>query len=1021
MENETQYCSLRVILDETVVLEKNREYFVWGSVDCDEFRIKEGIFVGYKDKLANLDILLANSIVSVDKDGKIPIRLYNLSDSERKIHKGTSMGSLEILERKSEFVRNIFSKKSDASHVKPLIERIEKEADIPLEHKKSVKKLILKYAHVFSESDTDIGYCTKIKHHIVTREEVPIAIPPRRIPIGIEDKVDKLVEDLLEKNIIRKSESPWNAPLVIITKANGDIRLCVDYRQLNLVTVRPIYPIPETGQLFDALSGAKIFSVLDLSNGYYNVEVNEADKEKTAFSTRRGQYEFNRMPFGLSSAPATFQRLMHLILQNENWEQCLIYLDDVLIFGNSYEQHLSRLEKVLARIEDSGVKLKPDKCNFLLKEVSYLGHKITEEGIKTDPIKIEKVKNWSEPGCFSDLHSFIAFCNYYRKFIKDFGYVVQPLETILKQDKQKINGKYSKKQIIWNDEGKKAFKQIKELLTTAPVLAYPLREGMFILDTDASHSHIGGILSQVQNGDEKVIAYTSKKLTNSELKYCVTRKELLAVYVFVKQFRHYLLGRCFKIRTDHKALIWLKNWKNPNTSQYFTWITELEEYDFTIEHRPGRCHINADYMSRPECEQCELRHDEPKKRRNIKLVEKKNDENQIIRILEEDYTFQRKNKIMEYYHNNMGHPGFEKTKELIQKFHNWKDMNKEIKMFVEKCIPCLKRKNGILSNCIPKKHFEANEVFEKICIDITGPLPECKGYRYILGVIDVFSRYIMLIPLKGIKSKQVINKLFKRWIAIFGMPKIIHSDNGSQFRNNFMEDFCKVLKINQTFASPYYHQGNGLVERIFRTAKDRIYATSMKFVTSWVDAIPFVEMGMRMTKSEATNYPPFEVVFGKQIQAYVENRENSKNVDQYLGIIRANLERINENLRPKEKVTINSNHQIKAGDMVMFKSEKKGILKKRYKGPCQVTEILPYDNIEMSYKGRKLIRNINQIKKYKLEKSEYKAECSIKNTTIISKSEKSPVNKPRQLAADTQERRYPIRERHKPSRFRKFN
>ena len=210
-----------------------------------------------------------------------------------------------------------------------------------------------------------------------------------------------------------------------------------------------------------------------------------------------------------------------------------------MIFRNSYGQHFTRLKSVLSLIAEAGVRLKPDKRNFLQSQISYLGQVISEDEIKTDPKKIEKVVNWETPGCYADLHSFIAFCNYYRKFIRDFASIAQPLENLLKQDTGKINGKYSKRFVIWDTAGQTAFKELKRRLTEAPVLAYPTKTGEFILDTDASHYHIGGILSQIQDGKEKVIAYTSKKLTNTELKYCVTRKELLAVYIFVKQFKQF--------------------------------------------------------------------------------------------------------------------------------------------------------------------------------------------------------------------------------------------------------------------------------------------------------------------------------------------------------------------------------------------------------------------------------------------------------------------------------------------------
>ena len=312
------------------------------------------------------------------------------------------------------------------------------------------------------------------------------------------------------------------------------------------------------------------------------------------------------MPMGISTIPATFQRLMHKIFEKEKWHECLIYLDDILIFSNSIEEHIQRLKTIFSRIRESGVKLSPKKCTFLKTEVSYLGHTISNEGIRTDKRKTEKVHAWPAPKSIEDLRSFLGLCGYYRKFIKDYGKIVSPLEEACKE---KWNKKRTKKMtpLVWNEELDKSFRNLKVALTSAPVLAFPSKNGRFILDTDASHDCIGAVLSQMQGSEEKVIAYASRKLSQSERQYCITRKELLSVYYFVTYFKHYLLGRHFTVRTDHRSLCWLLNWKDPNTSQYCRWRQELEIYDMEVQYRRGEKHINADAMSRmPDCGQCNV-------------------------------------------------------------------------------------------------------------------------------------------------------------------------------------------------------------------------------------------------------------------------------------------------------------------------------------------------------------------------------------------------------------------------------
>ena len=399
--------------------------------------------------------------------------------------------------------------------------------------------------------------------------------------------------------------------------------MCVDYCKLNSVTKRVVYPIPATQQLLDSLSGALYFSTLDLSQGYHQIPVAEEDIQKTAFATHRGQFEYKRMPFELSTAPSTFQRLMHIVLKNENWQKCLIYLDDVLIFGQSVDEHIQRLKAVLQRIREAGLKLSPSKCFFLKKEVDYLGHVVTSAGIRTDPKKIEKVKQWPLPKTIKQLRSFLGFCGYYRRFIKQYADLARPLETLCVESAPNLDKSKKKHQDIsenWTSQHDSAFNSLKLALTTAPVLSYPNETGTFILDTDASNIGIGAVLSQIQNGTERVIAYESRKLTKPERRYCVTRKELLAVYSFVKHFHHYLFGRAFQVRTDHKALLWMLNWRKPNTSQYCLWKAELEMYEMDVTYRPGKQHTNADALSRlPNCQQCELKHENPVSRRYVKV------------------------------------------------------------------------------------------------------------------------------------------------------------------------------------------------------------------------------------------------------------------------------------------------------------------------------------------------------------------------------------------------------------------
>ena len=314
------------------------------------------------------------------------------------------------------------------------------------------------------------------------------------------------------------------------------------------------------------------------------------------------------MPFGLCNAPSTFQRLMEFVLTGLQWSICLIYLDDVIIFSKNFDDHLRRMEEVFGRLREAGLKLKPQKCRFLQKEVTYLGHVVSENGVSTDPSKVSKILDWPIPRNVSELRSFLGLASNYRRFIKDFAKIAVPLHRLTEKNKP----------FVWSESCLEAFNELKRELTNHPILAYPDFNKKFILDTDASDYGIGGVLSQVEGNEERVIGYASRSLTKPERRYSTTRKELLAIVAFIQHFRHYLYGKSFIIRTDHNALKWLKSFKEPQ-SQVARWIELLAEFNFVVEHRPGTKHGNADALSRRAEKDNEI---ETEEKQEVSVIEK---------------------------------------------------------------------------------------------------------------------------------------------------------------------------------------------------------------------------------------------------------------------------------------------------------------------------------------------------------------------------------------------------------------
>ena len=321
--------------------------------------------------------------------------------------------------------------------------------------------------------------------------------------------------------------------------------------------------------------------------------MDQADKEKTAFVCKEDLFQFNLMPFGLTNAPSTFERLMETVLAGLQYQICLIYLDDIIVYGKNFDEKIKRLKEVFSRLQDAGLKLKPKKCVLFQRQVSYLGHIVSADGVASDPAKIQNVRDWPTPTNLTEVQSFLGLAAYYQRFIRDFSQIASPLHKLTEKGKA----------FQWEDNCQAAFEKLKVLLTSAPLLAYPKIEARFVLDTDASDVAIGAVLSQQIDGMEPVIAYGSKCLSKAERRYCVTRKELLAIVYFVKHFRHYLYGRNFLLRTDHGSLRWLFNFKEPE-GQVARWIETLSTFDFEIQHRPGKRPGNADGMSRIPCRQC---------------------------------------------------------------------------------------------------------------------------------------------------------------------------------------------------------------------------------------------------------------------------------------------------------------------------------------------------------------------------------------------------------------------------------
>ena len=454
--------------------------------------------------------------------------------------------------------------------------------------RRSVQDLMSEYADCVSTGPFDTGHTEFVTHTIDTSGAPPVRIAPRRLPIHQQQEVREHIDKLRDHHIIRPSNSPWSAPIVVVRKPDNSIRLCVDYRQLNNITVKDAFPMPRIDDAIDAMSGARYFTTIDLASGYWQVGMDKDARRKSAFVTPFGFYEWTCIPFGLCNAPATFQRLMNAVLGDLIPSTCLVYLDDIIVFSRTFKEHLQRLRSVLDRLREARLKVKPSKCSLVNSSVGYLGHVFSADGVRPDLAKIKAVSTWKQPTSITGVRQFLGFASYYRRFIHDFAKIATPLHALTRKHST----------FAWPPEAQNAFDQLRQHLSSAPVLAYPDADKSFILDTDASDHAIGAVLSQIgSDGAEHPIAYASKTLSSGQRNYTTTKRELLAVIEFTHYFRHYLLGATFLLRTDHKALLWLSSFKNPD-GIVARWIERLSAFDYETRHRPGSQHVNADSLSR---------------------------------------------------------------------------------------------------------------------------------------------------------------------------------------------------------------------------------------------------------------------------------------------------------------------------------------------------------------------------------------------------------------------------------------
>ena len=819
--------------------------------------------------------------------------------------------------------------------------------------KQQLESLLEEFQDVISVGDNDLGHTDMVYHKIDTGDAQPVRQPARRLPFHQKEEVRQLLDDMLSRDIVEPSQGPWSSPIVLVKKKDGSTRFCIDFRKVNDLTRKDAQPLPRIDDTLDAMGEACYFSTLDLASGYWQVALDPSDKEKTAFATPFGLYQFRVMPFGLCNAPATFQRLMEQVLAGLHWSCCLVYLDDIIVFSRSISEHLSKLREVFSRLKQAGLKVKPSKCHLLQKSVHYLGHILSARGVETDPGKIKCIADWPVPTCPRELKQFLGLASYYRRFVKGFAQLASPLYAFT-----------DKREWKWSDGCCNAFMELKKRLMTSPVLTLPRFNLDFILDTDASGEGLGAVLSQVIDGREHVIAYASRVLSKTERKYCTTRREMLALVWATHHFRPYLYGRRFTLRTDHNSLRWLHNFKEPE-GQVARWLELLSEFDYRVIHRPGAQHLNADSLSRKPCSQCGMfsetnqdqdqicqvaansifpvwTSDEIKEMQcadsNLQQVTQwvESDSfpvafpkqatpqvqalwNQRKQLILENGTLYRKFKdilggglhpklqlvlpttfvpeVLTSLHNSPvgGHMGTKKTLEKVRSRFYWPGQRKDVEHWCNSCSLCNSRKSPAKA-CAPLQPTDnVCMPMQRIAMDILGPLPETeRGNRYILVIGDYFTRWKEAFAMKDMEAVSVAKCLVNEVICRFGVPDSLHTDQGKNFESALVKEICQLLGIRKTRTTPYHPQSDGLVERFNRTLLNMLSIAVMDDEHSWDLHLPTILLAYRTSIHETTGVTPFELMFGRQARVpddviYSLPTPSSSTPGQYASLLKRRL------------------------------------------------------------------------------------------------------------------------------------
>lgn len=854
-----------------------------------------------------------------------------------------------------------------------------------------------------------LGVTNVLEYTIRLSDGVPVRQPPYRLSPPKMKALKQKIAGMLEDGVIRQSTSPYASPIFLVPKDQGqDYRPVVDYRILNKKVILESVPLPDLHNCFTWFSGATFFTVFDLNQAYYQVPLAEESKPITAFCTDWNLYEFNRVPFGLATGAAVLSRLLDNVLGDLKFVCVYNYLDDVVIYSRSFEEHLSHIEQVLTRFRSAGLTVKPSKLTLCREEISFLGHLVSSRGVSIDQERTADLRKFPPPRSKKDIARFIGMANYFRKFIPNFAQLAAPLNDLRRK----------RADFVWGESQQSAFQAIKTAIANPPVLAVPDFERRFIVQTDASHVGVAAVLLQEHDGERRPIAFASRRLAGPELRYSVYECEALAVLFALEKFRFYLEHKEFDLETDNQALSWVLA-RPRKTGRIARWAVRISAFQFKVRHIRGSDNQVADALSRMFSEDQSQESpalvsvvlaEVPQLFSDIKDEQDKdpfwgpirknllNGQAQPKYVLKQGILCKEVGNagetkiclpavlvpaVFRYYHSSVvgGHLGLYKTLDKIRATLTWPSLYRDVRRLVRQCDLCKKGKprSGPALGLLQSEREQ--HPMDKLFVDFIGPLPCTKlGNRYILVVVDAFTRFVWLLPTRGVTATISIRQLTQIF-SCFGPPRILVSDNAPAFVSRPFKQFCFSQAIKHVTTTPYYPQAS-FAERVNRNLKAALIIYHAKSPSKWDITLPWLNLAFNSARHEATGARPVDLMLAYPVNSPLSNlweigdllptsidsdtlRENWERARQNIALAHARqTKRYNRGRRP---------FQAKVGDRVFIRNFPQqvggraagaGKLTSRFVGPYTIVEVLSPVNLLVKdvASGKKRRVHVSQIK-----------------------------------------------------------